>query len=120
MSGKRFKSQRIVALFAAYVVVLQALLLPLSVAASPAFGGVGLCLSAADSQAHPYQEGSGCPCAAACGMPCCAQALAHPPSIAVAFSAAVLGVLAPQPVIEVIVPSAFRGPKLARAPPATA
>jgi hypothetical protein len=118
MSGKGFTSRQIVALLAAYVVVLQALLLPLSVVASPVFDGGSLCVSAADGKAHPHRDGSGCPCAAACAMPCCVQALAHPPSIAAAFDAAVLDILAPQPVIEATVPSAFRSLQRARAPPA--
>jgi hypothetical protein len=46
------RSQGIIALFAAYVVALQALLLPLSVAAGP-LAGSGLCVSAANQRRRP-------------------------------------------------------------------
>jgi hypothetical protein len=74
------RSTRLIALIAAYVVALQALLLPLAVVA----GGVtnfGLCsagASAADTQS-PAGDQSGCPCAAGCGMQCCGHLLAGPP-----------------------------------------
>jgi hypothetical protein len=69
------RGRSIVALFAAYVIALQALFLPLSVAAGPAAAGSSLCLSAASGGGGPpAHDQSGCPCAAGCGVQCCAQA----------------------------------------------
>ncbi len=80
------RSQGIIALFAAYMVALQALLLPLSVAAGP-FAGSGLCLSAASiGGSGPAGHENGCPCAAGCGMQCCAQNTLLPPRIVISFA----------------------------------
>ncbi len=70
----------IIALAAAYLIALQALLLPLSVAAGGALP-FNLC-SAHESAASPQGptgHSTGCPCAAGCGMQCCVHALAAPP-----------------------------------------
>ncbi len=111
-------SRRIVALAAAYVIGLQALLLPLSVAA----GGflTPLCsgqLSVGNAQV-PGSHDNGCPCAAGCGMQCGVHALAGPPQTVIAFGT--LGTasrLAP-PRIEPAPRPAWHTPRLARAPPA--
>lgn len=91
--GDNFRSRRWLALIAAYVVALQAVLLPLSVAAAGPFG------AAPCSAAHATDNGTqapaggqnGCPCAAGCGALCCAHAV----------------LLAPEPAVIVAVPQAF-------------
>src|SRR5664279_118193 len=79
-------SRRIIALIAAYVVALQALLLPLSVAAGSPFES-SLCAAAAsvDHAPSPAGHDGGCPCAAGCGMQCCLQTFVSPPQTMVAF-----------------------------------
>jgi len=111
-------TRRIVALAAAYVIGLQALLLPLSVAA----GGLltPLCsgqLSVGKAQG-PLGQDNGCPCAAGCGMQCGVHALAGPPQTAIAFGAFGNASRLAPPAIEAAPRLALRGPQLARAPPA--
>lgn len=68
-------ARRSIAMLAAYVVALQMLLLPLTVAAGSVISGVHC---TAD---QPVQHGTqGCSCAAGCGSGCCAQALTGPPA----------------------------------------
>ncbi len=113
------RTLRIIALFAAYVVALNALLLPLSVAvggpldrtpcvASTSIGG---------SQA-PGSHQPGCPCAAGCGMQCCVHALSGPPhqQVTVGLASAVTPI--PFPALTPAVRTFVRGPQVARAPPA--
>jgi hypothetical protein len=113
---KRVRSQRIIALAAAYVVALQALILPLSVAAGGPFAA-GICASSVDAPQAPGHD-SGCPCAAGCGTACCVQALIDPPQGAVALFAAYVRVAAPAPATDAIVRPAAKGPQIPRAPPA--
>jgi hypothetical protein len=108
------RTRRGVALIAAYVVALQALLLPLSVAAGPFAGS--LCASVNGSPS-PVSHEQGCPCAAGCGMQCCAQTLAGPPQIVIALGPTRTIVIAPAPVIQPVVRVTERGPQVARAPP---
>lgn len=72
-------SRRLIALLAAYVVALQALLLPLTIAAGATFEPHLCAASSADGAPPPLSHDSVCPCAAGCGMQCCAQILAVPP-----------------------------------------
>jgi hypothetical protein len=76
MSARRF-SGRVIGLFAAYLVALQVLAMPLSIAPTAALGG-GLCLSdhSADPARHPAGHDKNCPCCAGCGLLCHAPALA--------------------------------------------
>jgi hypothetical protein len=80
----------VVALAAAYLIALQALLLPLSVAV----GGVSpssLCSAAVSPASQmPAGDSSGCACASGCGMQCCVDTLAGPTQelLAVALPAA--------------------------------
>jgi hypothetical protein len=110
-------TRRLVALVAAYVVALQALLLPLSVASAP-FAGTSLCAAATSGAAIPGGDQSGGPCAGGCGMLCCAPA--------VLSSATRLAIVLP--VVRAVAPSALRyaavraasagdGPQQPRAPP---
>jgi hypothetical protein len=84
------RSRGFIALIAAYAVALQALLLPLSVAAGAQSSG--LCLSAA-SNGQPAGDQSGCPCAAGCGLQCCAQTSLLPPQITITRAVAQIAVL---------------------------
>jgi hypothetical protein len=115
-----FQSRRLVALAAAYVVALQASLLPLSIAAGGAFDS-GFCIAATSVDGSPPPAGhdTGCPCAAGCGTQCCAQALAGPPRVVVAFGPTRSIAKLPAPAIAPVIRSADRSPQLPRAPPAT-
>jgi len=113
-----YRTRKIVALAAAYVIGLQALLLPLSVAAGGAFDLV-LCTAHAtvgNAQA-PAGQDNGCPCAAGCGMQCSVHALAGPPRSTVAYASFGAATLLPLPAIEPAPRPACHSPRLARAPP---
>ena len=117
--GEFFQSRRLVALAAAYVVALQALLLPLSVAAGSAFDS-SLCIAATsvDGSPSPASHDTGCPCATGCGMQCCMQTLAGPPPVMVALSLTRAIAMPPAPAIEPVIRLADRSPQVPRAPPA--
>jgi hypothetical protein len=111
-------SRRIVALIAAYVVALQALLLPLSVVAGAP--DASLCASAASASAQ-YPGGghaTGCPCAAGCGTQCCVTAIAGPPQTIAILAPVSIAKLAPAPVAASDARPDRHSPQLARAPPA--
>jgi hypothetical protein len=110
-------SRWIVALAAAYVIGLQALLLPLSVA-SGAFATVfcSAYTSVGNVQA-PFTNDNGCPCAAGCGMQCGGHALTGPSQTVIAFVSLDTGSLLPPPTIEPAPNLAWHSPQLARAPP---
>src|ERR1019366_560387 len=95
------RTRRVIALAAAYVVALQALLLPLSVAAGGPFES-SLCAAAApvDHASSPAGHDSGCPCAAGCGTQCCVQTSVAPPQVTVAYLHNGFSVIAPLPSIE--------------------
>jgi hypothetical protein len=113
------RSPRVIALVAAYVVALQALLLPLSVAAGGPFES-SLCAAVASVDGSPSPAGhdSGCPCAAGCGTQCCVQTLAGPPQVTVAYRHTGFSVFAPLPSIEAAIRPVIRGPQFPRGPPA--
>jgi hypothetical protein len=69
---------RLIALFAAYAVALQGLLLPLTVAAFAAPDNA-LCVTAGAATHRPAGHNGGCPCDASCGMQCNAPSPAGPP-----------------------------------------
>ncbi len=117
--NERFQSRRLVALAAAYVVALQALLLPLSVAAGDAFDS-SLCTAATSVDGSPSPAGhdTGCACAAGCGMQCCVQTLASPPPVTVALGRTRAIAMTPTPAIAPIIRLAERSPQVPRAPPA--
>ena len=112
-------SRRIVGLAAAYVIALQALLLPLSVAVGGAYS-FSLCSAGASVASSQSQAGhqSGCPCAAGCGMQCCGHALAGQSQTPVARARISAGT---RMAIQALLPAAratMRGPQVARGPPA--
>jgi hypothetical protein len=110
-------SRRIVALLAAYVIALQAVLLPLSVVAHAAVDQT-LCSMPADGSQQPAHHDGGCPCGAGCGMQCCGQALAAPPQAVTWLTPAFVRRVAPPPAFAPIVRIAARGPQVPRGPPA--
>jgi hypothetical protein len=114
------RSRQIIALVAAYVVALQALLLPLSLAAgaSPDFSLCSAATSVASPQSGPGHGSTGCPCAAGCGMQCCVHALAGPPQAIIVLALTSVGGLAPPPAFAQVARPWLRSPQLARAPPA--
>jgi hypothetical protein len=113
------RPRRVIALIAAYVVGLQALLLPLSVAAaSPLINS--LCVSAADNMQTPVSHDSGCPCAVGCGMQCCAQAMLGSLPISFTGSLTVIRVMTPPLALAPVVQAGLRTPQNPRAPPAVA
>jgi hypothetical protein len=118
--GNSVHARRLIALAAAYVIALQAALLPLSVAAgSPFTASLCAAASSADGSSAPAGHDSGCPCAAGCGMQCCAQMLAAPQHGAIALrSTSARAMTAAVPIRPVIRP-ADRSPQVPRAPPVT-
>jgi hypothetical protein len=111
------QGRRFLALLAAYVVVLQALLLPLSVAAGAVFDAA-LCATSSSAENHqPAGHDSACACAAGCGMQCCAPALAGPPSSEFAFVSGEIGILATPATLKAVSKPPALGPHCARAPP---
>jgi len=118
--SKSKRSRRIIALIAAYAAALQALLLPLSVAAGSRFDA-SLCAAAAsvDHEPSPAGHDSGCPCAAGCGTQCCLQTFVSPTQTMAVFDLTrVITTLAPAPAIEPVIRVADRNPQVPRAPPA--
>jgi hypothetical protein len=113
---KRQVSRRLIGLAAAYLVALQAFILPLSL---PTAAAGALCLSLADHSAPAPAGGDhGCPCAAGCGMQCHATALS--PGATASLPAPrprVAAVLAPLPRTQSSGLST-RGPHMPRGPPA--
>jgi hypothetical protein len=107
-----------IALAAAYVVALQALLLPLSIAAGGPFGS-SLCAASAsiEGQSAPGSHDSSCPCAAGCGTQCCVQTLAAPPQFTFAAVLSRVIAMAPAPAIAPVIRLADRRPQIPRAPP---
>lgn len=115
--SKPVRSRRLIALFASYVVALQALLLPLTVVGFAA-PGAAICESAAGEGSHqPASHDSGCACVAGCGMQCCAQALAAPPRPEIALRPTRANVIAPPSSLREIAQHTERGPHSQRAPP---
>ncbi|MFN3657857.1 MAG: hypothetical protein ACK4UO_11435 [Pseudolabrys sp.] len=112
------RSRRLLALLAAYVVVLQALLLPLSVAAGALTGDEICSAAAADSGRQSGSHDGACACAAGCGMQCCAQALGTPPAAQTVPIANEAGILASPAGLDIPRPLADDGGYAARAPPA--
>jgi len=112
------RSRRVIALIAAYAVAVQALLPLASAGASSA--DFSICASAASAPA-PGKSGdhdASWPWAAGCGMLCCVQALAGPPSPGdVAVTARAVPAPLPRQAARLALPSRH-APQAPRAPPA--
>jgi hypothetical protein len=107
------------ALAAAYVIALQALLLPLSIAAGGQFGS-SLCTASAsvEGQTTPGDHDSGCPCAAGCGTQCCVQSMAGTPQFTFSPVHSRVIAMAPLPAVSPGFHFDGRRPQIPRAPPA--
>lgn len=115
----RFLALRILALTAAYLVALQALLLPLTVAAGAAYDpSICVTVQAPDDAPAPSRHDTGCACAAGCGMQCSASMLGGSPPFLVARAATYGLVFAPAPAIEPVARPFDKSPQNPRAPPA--
>jgi len=108
---------RIMVLAAAYVVVLQTLLLPLTVVASNPFALTLCSTSSADGKPSPNKSDMPCACASGCGMQCCVPALLSPPSATVAIDRTPIVVLAPPTIAAIPGFVSWRGSQNPRAPP---
>jgi hypothetical protein len=117
--GGIFRSRRWIALIAAYVVALQAVLLPISaVAAAPIAASICSAHATSDRAPLPAEGQSGCPCAAGCGTLCCAHAVLAPEAAVIASGADVFGpALAPRLRPVGVVHAPDWPPQAARAPP---
>ena len=108
--------RRLFSLAAIYVVVLQALLLPLAVAAG-GLPGDGPCLSSSADTHGPVGNETGCPCAAGCGTQCCAQGASAAAPGATVYDPKYAWRLTPIPDLEAAPQAATRHPQIPRAPP---
>lgn len=108
--------RRYFSLVAIYMVVLQALLLPLSVAAG-ALPGEGPCISSTADTHKPAGHETGCPCAAGCGTQCCAQGVAAAAPGATVYDPKYAWRLTPILELEAAAQAATRHPQIPRAPP---
>ncbi len=116
--NKALRPRRVIALIAAYTVALQALFLPLSMAAGGA-PEASLCLSVASyGMPASASHAVGWPCAAGCGMQCCVHALAGPPQTVLVLALSSAGNLLAPLTLAPMAQSSRHGPQLARAPPA--
>jgi hypothetical protein len=104
----------LIALAAAYVIALQALLLPLSVAAASPFGGSRCAADTSGTPVHPQNQ---CPCAAGCGMACGDHYALAPSLAAVAAASEYARAGMSSPALTPIARPAVRGPQVPRAPP---
>jgi len=105
-----------VILIAAGVVALQALLLPLSVAAAGPLVTT-LCTSAAQADSQKLVNQCGCPCAGGCGTQCCAHALATPAPVIIGAAQAYAGAVVPEGRLAGVVCPVSHRPQIPRAPP---
>ncbi|HTQ82670.1 MAG TPA: DUF2946 family protein [Pseudolabrys sp.] len=114
------RSRGIIALFAAYVMALQALLLPLSAAAGP-LASSGLCQSASSiGDSAPAGHQNGCPGAAGCCVQCCAQtSLLPPPQVVAAIAFTRVGAATSARFVAPLPQPHELGPYVPRGPPFT-
>ena len=117
--GKSVRPRRLIALAAAYVVALQALLLPLSVAAGGPFAG-SLCASAvaADGSSRRWVTTKAAPAPPVAACSAARRRFAGPPQVVAAFGVARFVTLTPPPAFALVVRLTARSPQIPRAPPA--
>ncbi len=107
---------RLIALAATYVVVLQALLLPLAVAAAGPMAERPCVTAAADKPASAND--TGCACAAGCGTQCCAPGVLGPAHDFLLVAPTDFYVMRMAPVLATVAHATLRLPQIPRAPPA--
>jgi hypothetical protein len=99
------------------MVALQALLLPLSIAAGSPFTSSN-CTTSVEGSQPPGSHETICPCAAGCGMQCCIHVLNGPAHISAAIADMHANAMTPAPVILAVIRlTDRRGPQIPRAPP---
>lgn len=110
--------RRLLALAAAYLVGLQALLLPMAVAVG-AVVDAPMCSSTASAGGAPTpaNHNSGCACAAGCGMQCSATAFTAPAPVLIAVERILVGAERPLPALPPAIIFAVRHAHFARGPP---
>lgn len=114
--------RRLLAVAAAYVVALQLVLLPLTLAAANPLSGP-LCSQVAANASYtaptdPLKADTGCACAAGCGMQCGASSALAPPSSEPSIDPNLLWTLTPAAVAGAAALAQARSPHNPRAPPA--
>jgi len=115
---KSTNSRRVITLIAAYVVALQALLLPASIASgTPIDASVCAAATSAAGSHAPASHDTGCACTAGCGMQCCGQAQGGPPQILIILALTRARAILSPPAISLGVRPAERSPQVPRAPP---
>lgn len=97
---------------------LQALLLPLAVAAGSPFVNSLCATSTHGGTQQPAGQQTGCPCAAGCGMQCHTHGLADTPQLTVTPAATASYVVTAAPILVPVERSFERRPQIPRAPPA--
>jgi hypothetical protein len=113
-----FRPRRVCALFVAYVVALQALLLPLSALAATSFGNSICAVASADNSKRSGSDERGYACGAVCGVACCAPALDVPADVIVAVLLRDARLFSVALAFATPVRSTPKGPQIPRAPPA--
>jgi hypothetical protein len=115
MSGVPY-TRRLVALMAAYAMVLQAFLPLTALAAAGSTGPI--CMTAGDAAPPPLSDQNNCGCAAECGVCCALHALAAPPQVAVPAAPAVVTSIGTPLRLAFNLPSPRHRPQAPRPPPA--
>lgn len=110
------RTRHIVALIAAYAIALQALLLPLSIAAAGPLTAVN-CTSAQPGHV-PSTHQTGCPCATGCMTHCCDSSLDVPASVRVVAPSLVSRQITHTYAFAAVRRVADHRPQIPRAPPA--
>jgi hypothetical protein len=105
-----------ITLIAVYVIALQALLLPSSLAAAVPFVASD-CVSVPDAGNVSPVNQSGCPCAGGCGIQYCTHALTAPTPIVFGAAHAYAGAVATEVLLFGVVPPLTHRPQIPRAPP---
>jgi hypothetical protein len=105
-----------ITLIAAYVIALQALLLPLSVAAAVPFVA-SHCASVSDAGNDSPVNRAGCPCAGGCGLQCCTHAMAALAPIVCGAAPGYAGAATPEALLFGVVRPFAHRPQILRAPP---
>lgn len=106
------RARGVLALVAAYVIALQGLLLPLTVAAANPFGASPC---SGITNGSPIKHDNGGPCA--CGAQCCVQAFLSPPPVSAVRKETIFVAISFAPLLTDVVRTPVCSPLLPRAPP---
>jgi hypothetical protein len=106
------RARGVLALVAAYVIALQGLLLPLTVAAADS-PGASLCSGTTNRSPIGHDDGGPC----ACGAQCCVQAFMSPPPVSAVRNETIFVAISFAPLLADAVRAPVSSPLLPRAPP---